>query len=79
MVVLIVMMVNHEINYPLEPISLKDTVFTKKQKETEQYFQFLGFVFKFDDLLILFLLYFLYAQKVKDFSLFMILLLLLFN
>ena len=46
-------------------------------KGTEFSLQFLGINLKFDDLLILLILYFLYTEKVQDTSLFVVLFLLL--
>ena len=48
-------------------------------KETEFSLQFLGINLKFDDLLILLILYFLYTEKVQDTSLFVVLFLLLLS
>lgn len=45
-------------------------------KETEFNIQFLGFNFKFDDILILFILYILYSEQLENSSLFIILFLL---
>lgn len=46
-------------------------------KETEFEIQFLGMIFKFDDILILFILYILYMEHVENSSLFIILFMLL--
>lgn len=46
-------------------------------KETEFNIQFLGINFKFDDILILFVLYILYIEQAENSSLFVILFLLL--
>ena len=48
-------------------------------KETEFELQFLGINFKFDDILILFVLYILYMEHIENNSLFIILFMLLFS
>lgn len=52
-------------------------IFPSNEKEAEFKLQLLGFNFKFDDILILLILYILYNQKIEDNSLFIILFLLL--
>ena len=49
----------------------------QNKKETELNFQFLGIQLKFDDLLILFVLYILYSEHMENNPLFFILFLLL--
>ena len=51
----------------------------KNEKETEFIFQFLGKKLKFDDIIILFILYILYIGNLQNSSLFYILILLFFT
>ena len=52
-------------------------MFDNNKKETDTLFQFLGFNIKIDDLIIMFLLYTLYSERLENLSLFVVLLLLL--
>lgn len=56
--------------------TLKNPNYNTK-KETENFFQFLGFKVTLEDLLIMALLYFLYVENIEDNTLFIILSLLL--